>query len=455
MDSTRSEGQSARATPDRVVVRGCPVETAPVRTVVTALERPRLGWVDATETIAAGGTAVAVTAAGEDRFASVTRQATALFETIETGDSLPAGARPRFYGGFAFTDTHTDPGRRQSESGEDHTWQGFPAAKFVLPAVQFSLTADGAWLTAAAGGPNADAAATARLDRWRERLQALPEFDISTPPGVRGREYEPSKAAWREQVDTVVSRIRAGDLRKVVLAQSLSVTLDRPVTVTDVLARLGEVYPGCYRFLFEPARGGSFFGATPERLVTVRGDGVKTEALAGSIGRGETREEDEWLAEQLETSEKNNHEHDLVVEAIRDQLCGLTGDIETGERSIRQLANVQHLQTPIRASLPREEHVLSLVEALHPTPAVGGLPPGTALETIGETEAFDRGWYAAPVGWFDAEGDGTFAVAIRSAIARGTDARLFAGAGIVRDSDPDAEWDELQLKYRPVLDELV
>jgi menaquinone-specific isochorismate synthase len=188
--------------------------------------------------------------------------------------------------------------------------------------------------------------------------------------------------------------------------------------------------------------------------VSLSGRTVQTEALAGSIGRGETTEEDEWLASQLRDSEKDVHEHDLVTETIRDQLAPLAADIRTGSRVVRRLATVQHLRTPIRATLADDEHVLRLVEALHPTPAVGGLPPTAALRTIRETEAFDRGWYAAPVGWFDAEGDGAFAVAIRSALARERTATLFAGAGIVADSDPDSEWDELGLKYRPILDEL-
>jgi menaquinone-specific isochorismate synthase len=453
MDSTRSESRPLGDAPDRVVVTGCPVDSVPVRTTLNALERPRLGWADPTGLVAAGGTAAVVTASGPDRFEVVSGQAGTVFDELETDGTLPAAARPRFYGGFAFTDDHTDPAR--SDPTGTGIWRGFPAAKFVLPAVQFAITAEGAWLTTAAAGPDAGATARDRLDRWRGRIDAMPAFSLSTPPGIRGREYEPARAAWRDQIAAAISRIEAGQLRKVVLAQSLSVRLGGTVRVPDVLARLGEVYPDCYRFLFEPTSGGSFFGATPEQLVTVRGTDVETAALAGSTGRGETRAEDEWLASELRRSEKNNHEHDLVVEAIREQLAGLTDDIETGERGIRQLATVQHLQTPIRASLPHREHVLSLVEALHPTPAVGGLPPGRALETIRETEAFDRGWYAAPVGWFDADGDGTFAVAIRSAVTREREARLFAGAGIVRDSDPDIEWDELQLKYRPVLDELV
>jgi menaquinone-specific isochorismate synthase len=226
-----------------------------------------------------------------------------------------------------------------------------------------------------------------------------------------------------------------------------------------VLTRLGERYPDCYRFLVEPVPGSgrlqaSLFGATPERLVSVRGRTVETDALAGTTGRGETSEEDEWLAAELADDSKNSHEHDLVADTIKQQLAPFAASVSAGPRRIRKLATVQHLWTPITATLDRAEHVLSLVEALHPTPAVGGLPPERALETIRETEPFDRGWYAAPIGWVDAAGYGTFAVALRSAVTRGDTATLFAGVGIVSDSDPDREWDEVQLKYRPILNEL-
>jgi menaquinone-specific isochorismate synthase len=144
----------------------------------------------------------------------------------------------------------------------------------------------------------------------------------------------------------------------------------------------------------------------------------------------------------------------VVREAVREQLEPFASAVRIGDRTVRKLATVQHLETAVRADLDGDHHVLDLVEALHPTPAVGGMPQDAALRTIREAEAFDRGWYASPVGWIDAEGDGRFAVAIRSAVARDRTVSLFAGAGIVADSDPDREWGELQLKYRPVLDEL-
>jgi menaquinone-specific isochorismate synthase len=447
MESVRADGRAVPVSEVTGVVRSCPVERPSVRSFLQAVDRPRLAWSDATTTLVAGGAAAVIAADGEDRFAAVKEAADGLFAGLQTPSHVHDDARPRLFGGFAFHENHADP-------GGDDIWHGYPGAQFVLPEIQVAMTTDGAWLTAAATGVDADQHAAETLDRWRSRLAALPELTSTGPPGITHRHPTPSKDGWREQVRSAIDQVDRGTLQKVVLAQSLTVDLEHPVDVPDALSRLSTTYPGCYRFLFEPALGSTFFGATPERLVSLDGKTVRTEALAGSTGRGETPAEDEWLASQLRESEKDVHEHELVAEAIRDQLAPLAADIRTGSRTVRQLATVQHLQTPIRAELSADTHVLSLVEALHPTPAVGGLPPDQALRTIRETEAFDRGWYAAPIGWLDAEGNGTFAVAIRSALAGDRSATLFAGAGIVADSDPDEEWDELQLKYGPMLDEL-
>lgn len=444
MESTGDEHAAQTGRP--VAVRSCRVECPPTQGLLDALECPRLVWTNGSERIIAGGAAASITANGSERFTTVQRAATALFDSLSTETAKPA--RPRLYGGFAFTDTHTDPGGKE-------VWAGYPGARFVLPAVQIVDTDAGTYLTTAATGPNGTQRANQRLETWREIVTDQPPVESSGPPGITERSYAPPRADWQREIAEATARIQEGHLSKVVLAQALTATLAEPIVPADVLARLGESYPDCFQFLFEPASGGSFFGATPERLVSVDGNTIETEALAGSIGRGETTEEDEWLANQLRDSDKNTHEHNIVVETIHDQLAPFTHEVTTGARQVRKLANVQHLQTPIKAELGEQHHVLELVEALHPTPAVGGLPPERALETIRETEVFDRGWYAAPVGWFDADGDGTFSVAIRSAIARDKEATLFAGAGIVADSDPNQEYDELQLKYQPILDELV
>jgi menaquinone-specific isochorismate synthase len=474
----RRTGARADAATDAAVTlvsRSIRVPSPSVRSFLGAATAPRTAWSAPGEATVVGAAAAAtVTADGPDRFERVREAAERLFADadVDAETDAEAGAdadvdaesdvgvgngpaRPRLFGGFAF---HHDASGRAP-------WEGFPGARFVLPRVQVALNGADAWLTVNAVGPEATPEAVERrLGRERDRLAALPDpGPVADAPGIDSRTRTTPPADWRRGVEAAVSRIRAGELRKVVLAQSLDATLESPLSLPDVLHRLGQRYPDCYRFLVEPGPGGpqtSFFGATPERLVSLRGRTVETGALAGTTGRGETSAEDEWLATELLESGKNVHEHELVAEAIREQLDPLAESVTTGERTVRRLATVQHLFTPITAELAADEHVLSLVAALHPTPAVGGLPPARALETIRETEPFDRGWYAAPVGWFDADGRGTFAVAIRSALARERTAAdepavtLFAGVGVVADSEPDSEWDEVQLKYRPILDEL-
>jgi len=434
----------------RLVSRSVRATVPSLRAALDAMPAPRTFWTGPDEaTVVAGGAAATLTADGRDRFTAIKE---GIGRVLHDGD-VHAGteaACPRLFGGFAFHD----------EGSSDDTWDGFPGARFVLPRVQVTDTDRGTWVTVNAVGPDATPEAVAdRLDTERERLEALDTSAASPPPGIVSRTRTTPREAWRESVDAAVDRIRAGDLQKVVLAQALAVQLDRPLSLPDVLARLGDTYPDCYRFLVEPtAEGGvdrpGFFGATPERLVTRHGRTVTTGALAGTTGRGDTPAEDDWLAQELLDDEKNVHEHELVAETIREQLSPFASSITAGQRRVRRLETVQHLFTPITATLDSDTHVLDVVEALHPTPAVGGLPPETALATIRDTEPFDRGWYAAPVGWIDAAGNGSFAVAIRSALARGDQTTLFAGVGVVADSDPDREWDEVQLKYRPILDEL-
>ncbi|WP_248897074.1 isochorismate synthase [Haloplanus halobius] len=434
----------------RLVSRSVRASVPSLRAALDAIPAPRTFWTGPDEaTVVGGGAAATIAADGDDRFAAVRE---GIDRVLRAGD-VHAGteaACPRLFGGFAFHDERSDGG----------TWADFPGARFVLPRVQVTDTDRGTWLTVNAFDPEASPAAVeTRLADERDRLESLTDEGSDTSPAIVSRTRTTPRSAWRESVEAAIERIRAGDLQKVVLAQALDVSLDRPLSVPDVLHRLGETYPDCYRFLVEPtaeddANRPSFFGATPERLVRRQGRTVTTGALAGTTGRGDTPAEDDWLAEELLADEKNVHEHELVAETIRDQLAPFASSITAGQRRVRRLETVQHLFTPITATLDSDTHVLDLVEALHPTPAVGGLPPERALATIRETEPFDRGWYAAPVGWVDAAGNGSFAVAIRSALARDTDVTLFAGVGVVADSDPDREWDEVQLKYRPILDEL-
>ena len=440
--------ERARSSPGSTLVsRTTRIDAPAFAAVFDALPAPRTTWNAPADALVLGsGAAATLTASGPDRFGEIRAGADDLFDSGNVHAGTEA-ARPRLFGGFAF-----------HEGGCDgDPWGPFPEARFVLPRVQVTFADNGAWLTVNAAGADADPdAVEERLAEERDRIAGLASADSRPPrPGIAATRRTTSRGAWRGSVEAAVDRIRGGDLRKVVLAQALEADLDAAFPRAATLDRLAEKYPDCHRYYFEPdVDGSAFFGATPERLVALRGRTVETDALAGTTGRGETPAEDEWLAQELLEDAKNVHEHDLVADTVRKQLEPFAASISAGERRVRRLATVQHLHTPITAEMNADHHVLDLVEALHPTPAVGGLPPDRALETIHDTEPFDRGWYAAPVGWIDAAGNGAFAVAIRSAVATPRRATLFAGVGLVADSDPDREWDEVQLKYRPILDEL-
>jgi isochorismate synthase len=247
--------------------------------------------------------------------------------------------------------------------------------------------------------------------------------------------------------------VREGLLKKVVLARGVKVRATG-FDAADTLRRLRADYPTCT--LFAIVRGDRcFLGATPERLVRVRGGEVNAMALAGSAPRGETEEEDRRFGAMLLAGPKDRLEHAVVVEVLREALTTVCTSVSVAEApTLLRFRNVQHLHTPIVARLRGRSTVLDLVRLLHPTPAVGGVPREKALQWIGRHEGLDRGWYAGPVGWIDRAGEGEFAVAIRSALVRRDEATLFAGCGIVGDSDPDQEYAESGLKLRPMLSAL-
>jgi isochorismate synthase len=259
-------------------------------------------------------------------------------------------------------------------------------------------------------------------------------------------------AIWQQIVADAVASIRSGVYEKVVLARSVKVTRpEEPFEVEDTLMRLRESYPGAYVFAFQ--RGSRYFvGATPERLIFAHDGQLRTMALAGSYPRGATEKEDQRLGAELLHSAKNKQEHEFVVAQIRTALADLCSKVWIADAPhLLRLKNIQHLETPIFGELLPGRCVLEALEGLHPTPAVGGLPQHAALEAIREHEQLDRGWYAGPVGWVDAQGNGEFAVALRSALVEGDSAMLFAGCGIVADSNPESEYTESCWKLQVML----
>ena len=269
-------------------------------------------------------------------------------------------------------------------------------------------------------------------------------------------------AGWHAAVHEALNSFGAGRLDKVVLARALeahvpedgseALTFDPWATARS----LRERHRGCTTWAIRRPDGSAFVGATPELLVRREGLRVTTGALAGTAPRGADAREDGSLARQLLDRAKERHEHAVVVDAIRTGLATVADDVTVAAAPvIRRLPDMQHLETPIGATLRPGHDLWDLVAALHPTPAVGGQPPEAALAWLADHEALDRGWYAAPIGWLDAAGDGAFHVALRSALLRGGRAWAYAGAGLVAGSNADAEWAETEHKLEAVRAALV
>lgn len=259
-----------------------------------------------------------------------------------------------------------------------------------------------------------------------------------------------------KSVQRAVERIKAGEFQKIVLARAKDFQAAETLHPLRMLNGLRERFKDCYAFSVANGQGQSFIGASPERLLRVNGGLLTTEALAGSAPRGATPEEDTALAEGLLRSDKDLHEHRIVLDSIARRLSPLGVAVEApGQPGLLRLANVQHLHTPVKAALPVGVRLLDVLAQLHPTPAVGGTPRSAAVPHIREHEAFPRGLYAGAIGWIDSRGGGEFFVGLRSALIEGSKARLYAGAGIVAGSSPEKELAETELKFKAMEEALL
>src|SRR5690606_21419911 len=240
--------------------------------------------------------------------------------------------------------------------------------------------------------------------------------------------------------------IRDGHLGKVVLARDLTARADAPIDARVLLRRLADRFPGCYTFSCD-----GLVGATPELLIRRTGDDIESLVLAGTTARGTDPADDRARAARLFNSPKDREEHRYAAAMVRDALAPLRADLTVpDEPELLTLPNLTHLASPVHGRLTADRSVLDVVAALHPTPAVCGTPTDTAMDLIRELEGMDRGRYSGPVGWVDARGDGEWGIALRCAQIDGPSARLFAGCGIVADSDPDAELAEARTKFGPM-----
>ena len=419
--------------------------------VVAASRRPGEPWFCLEQpdrdgsALAAVGSVRALEARGPDRFGQTAKRWRALAAAAIGDDAEgPPGSGLVALGGFAFA----------ADGASSPRWDGFEPASLVVPEVSLARRGGRVSLTlnleVAPDDTHEDVLGRAQR-RLSELCRApLPLLDPD-PAGEYAVLSPMPPAHYEEAVASAVRRIRAGELEKIVLARDVEVRAPAPHDPAAILGVLREAF--CSSYVFAVGRGdATFMAATPELLVRREGQRASTVALAGSIGRSADPAVDDHLGEQLLGSEKDREENAIVarriVRTLRPHSVWVTA---TPDPVVVRVANIQHLATPIRAQLTSPIGAIELAGVLHPTPAVGAEPGELAETLIPALEGLDRGWYAGTVGWTDAIGDGEFCVALRCALLRDRVAYLYAGGGIVRDSDPAAELAETEVKLQVML----
>jgi isochorismate synthase len=410
-----------------------------------AFEQPDRGGA----ALAGLGRALTIQARGPERFATVAerwRRLSGAAVSDPVGDA--SGAGPVAVGGFAFA----------PDGGASPHWEGFEPASLTVPEVTIlrrrregepalQLT-----LAARAAPDDMPEELLAGLEgRLAElRMSPLPLLDPA-PTGRFALAGGMPPEHYEEAVARAVDLIGSGHLEKIVLAREVQVHAPRAYDPAALFGVLREEFPSC--FVFCVGRGeATLIAASPELLVRREGQRVSTMALAGSTRRSADPAVDDHLGEQLMRDESYRHEHAIVARRIERTLRPHAIWVAASpEPELVRIANIQHLATPIRAQLAAPMEALELAGLMHPTPAVGGEPLERAAPLIPALEGLDRGWYAGPVGWTDATGDGEFCVALRCALLRGGVARCYAGNGIVRGSDPASELAETEVKLQALL----
>jgi menaquinone-specific isochorismate synthase len=360
-----------------------------------------------------------------------------------------AEAGVRWYGGLRF-----DAPQPRAPDWPDQSWTAFGTYRFVLPRFEW-VEEDGTTSLVCNLVLPRDAKQPEPILNAIEAL-AFPETTpVPDLPRALGRADTPGRDGWTRMVNWALDAIGGDALDKVVLARRVALDLGTSLDPLRVLRQLQAATENCFHFAVRPDDGAAFVGASPERLVQRRGATVRSEAVAGTRSRGETPQADAALRDELFESPKERREHAFVQEAIRTDLEQLCTAVETPEDPGElALARSRHLHAPLTGTLRPGVGTIDLIEALHPTPAVGGVPQDAALTAIRTQEPFDRGWYAGPVGWIGDEA-AEFAVGIRSGLVQEARLALFSGAGIVEGSVPDREWAEIEQKigdFAAVLD---
>jgi len=347
-----------------------------------------------------------------------------------------SSANVRFVGGIRFD-------VKRPASGE---WRAYGTARFVVPRIELRASDAGATLAVNLCLPRD----TGRIESVAKCLESCFEPGPGAPWAIPHTENvdrfdTPEREQWTTAVTSCVGTFEREEADKIVLARRTDFLATNAPNALALLSALERETPSSFHFFFAPGEGSAFLGASPERLYRRTGNRLETEALAGTRRRGVNDAEDVRLQNELEASDKEHREHAAVARGIRRALHESCDIVSEGAREVLKLRHCQHLLNRFHGTLRGSISDGDIIQTLHPTPAVGGVPKQTAIDHIRQLEAFDRGWYTGPVGWVSRDA-AEFAVAIRSALVHDTRVSVYTGAGIVAGSDPDEEWHELENK---------
>ncbi len=406
----------------RIIVRVPTTDPLEWLRVQEATDRFYWSGRDRGDIVAGVGQACVVEHRGKLDYSSLRNDLDLILSRISSGS--------RLFGGMRFDDG----------APADPAWRSFPTYRFVMPRFELRRV-EGTMLAACNVGPSDDYEAILQeLDALRD-----PSFAPSVVPELISRTDLPDETDWIHSVDWALSAFSSTSLAKVVLGRRVRLSFDATLDAVNLLLRLRRITPRCYHFVFANGTS-SFVGASPEMLFRLAGSSIRSEAVAGTAPRGETEGADRRYQRRLLLSEKDQREHEYVRQSIKESLADLTRVLHVDTTaSDMKLAQGRHLRSSVDGVVAEGVDAVDLLQALHPTPAVGGHPHEEALDVIRHLEPFDRGWYAGPVGWI-ADGGAEFAVAIRSALCQDSTLDVYSGAGIVCGSDPDLEWQEIEQK---------
>lgn len=344
----------------------------------------------------------------------------------------PEHPNMRFYGGLRF-----DP-----SCAIEAIWEKYGDYHFMLP--RFELLDTGKQFLLACNF-HVDESAERIMRELHNLRFDNPRVDETIPKPLKRVDF-PDRNRWNFNINVALDAFERGDAHKIVLARKVTVDADMELDPTQILAMLRKVTPASFHFCYQIDDNHGYIGASPERLYRRDGARVFSEALAGTRKRGATPEEDQALEDDLFYSEKERHEHQLVLDSIVDEFRQLCDAVEIeGATRVLKLAQLQHLYNRVNGRLSSGVTDADIMGLLHPTPAVGGFPREVALRMLRELEPFERGWYAGPVGWVGKD-SAEFCVAIRTGLVHGDRLTVYSGAGIVPGSTAEREWDEIENK---------